>query len=86
MAHLGDRVRDRINGFEGIVTGRAEYLFGCRQVLVAPTVLGEHGKVPESCWLDEDRVALVEVEAVPIPATAVEAGGGPLTCPAPPVR
>lgn len=57
---LGDRVRDRINGMQGIVTGKADYLFGCRQVLVAPTTPGENGKHPDSWWLDEDRVEVVE--------------------------
>ncbi len=28
---LGDRIRDRVTGFEGIATCRAEYLNGCVQ-------------------------------------------------------
>lgn len=29
MVTLGARVKDNITGFEGIATGRAEYLYGC---------------------------------------------------------
>lgn len=29
---LGDRYRDPISGFEGIATGRFEYLYGCERV------------------------------------------------------
>jgi hypothetical protein len=86
MVKLGDKVRDRINGFEGVVTGRADYLFGCRQVLVAPTQLGEQGKHPDSTWLDEDRVEVREEGFMPMPAGAATAAGGPLTAPTPPGR
>jgi hypothetical protein len=86
MVELGSRVRDRINGFVGIATGRAEYLFGCRQVLVAPESLPGDGKHPESHWLDEDHLELVEAGVIsPGPAAQVSAGG-PLTGPTPPGR
>lgn len=56
---LGDRVRDRVNGFEGMVTGRAEYLYGSTQILVTPTEAPTEGKPPLNVWLDEDRVEMV---------------------------
>lgn len=31
MIILGRKVRDKVTGFEGIVTGRATYLTGCDQ-------------------------------------------------------
>jgi len=87
MVMLGATVRDRINGFGGVVTGRAEYLYGCKQVLVAPTTLDEKGKPLDSSWLDEDRVEVVAgVPHFERPASADERAGGPLTAPAPPVR
>ena len=33
---LGDKVRDRISGFEGIATSRTEYLNGCFQIEITP--------------------------------------------------
>ncbi len=88
IVELGSRVRDRINGFEGVVTGRAEYLFGCRQVLVAPEVLPADGKHPESTWLDEDRVQIVISRAIAADSApdSMPAAGGPLTDPEPPKR
>lgn len=50
---LGDRVRDLITGFEGVVTGRCEYITGCTQVLVAPAA--KDGAFVESHWFDVDR-------------------------------
>ncbi len=88
IVELGSRVRDRINGFVGIVTGRADYLFGCRQVLVAPEDLPADGKHSESVWIDEDRVEIVALRAVAAESApgSMPAGGGPLTGPEPPKR
>lgn len=74
---LGDRVRDTVNGFVGIVTGRAEYLYGCVQVLVSPTVLDKDGKQLDSAWIDEGRVDVIEAGAIAVPATAAAREGGP---------
>jgi hypothetical protein len=84
MVNLGDRVRDKINGFVGIVTGRADYLYGCRNVLVAGEALDEKG--PDAEWIDEDRVEVVAVGVVARPASAATRAGGPLTNSAPPTR
>jgi hypothetical protein len=86
MVILGDRVKDKINGFAGIVIGRASYLYGCRQLLVAPEKLDEKGDIRTASWVDEDRFEHV-VSAVHVsPESAAERAGGPLTSPAPPVR
>jgi hypothetical protein len=54
----GDRVRDRVSGLEGVVTGRAEFLFGGAQVLLTPGELKD-GKPIEGTWLEEGRVTVV---------------------------
>lgn len=63
---LGDRARDRITGFAGVVTGRCEYITGCDQVLLAPQA--KDGDFKESRWFDLDRCELIEAAAFP-PAT-----------------
>lgn len=80
---LGDKVTDRLSKFAGIVTGRAEYLFGCRQVLVAPDNVKDAAPTPGT-WLDEDRVEVVKARAVKAPASAAARAGGPLPDTAPP--
>ena len=51
---LGKKVSDNITGFKGTVTGRVEYLTGCRQYLVAPKAQGN--KYGDAVWLDEGRL------------------------------
>jgi hypothetical protein len=53
MIKLGDKVRDNITGFEGTVTGRAEYLNGCVRYQVEA---GSKDGIPHEYWLDEDRL------------------------------
>jgi hypothetical protein len=54
---LGDRVREIVSGYEGVVSGYVEYLWGCHQVLVGRA--DKDGK-PESEWFDIGRIEVVE--------------------------
>lgn len=54
---LGDRVREIVSGYEGVVTGTVVYLWGCEQVLVARA--NEKGK-PEAEWFDLGRIEIIE--------------------------
>lgn len=62
---LGDRAKDVITGFEGIVTGRCEYLTGCEQVLLIPPV-DKDGKRVDGEWFDIDRCTVSDVAAVTV--------------------
>lgn len=55
MVKLGQKVKDKITKFEGTVTGRAEYLTGCAQVLVVPGI-GADGAMRAAEWFDEQRL------------------------------
>lgn len=57
MIVLGQIYRDRITGFEGVATGRAEYITGCTQVLIAPPVKTD-GTFIDCLWFDEQRLEL----------------------------
>lgn len=64
MIKMGDKVKDVISGFEGVATGRAEYLHGCVKILVEPEGLQESGKPIGAEWFDEQRLdASSETEA-----------------------
>jgi len=78
MIKIGDRVRHRINGFEGIVTGTTEYINGCRQHLITPESLDE-GKVREGLWTDEQNITRLKAGVLENPfAKAKKAvAGGP---------
>lgn len=55
-AEFGVTYSDRITAFTGVATGRAEYISGCTQVLLAPTVDAASGAFRESQWFDEQRL------------------------------
>ena len=54
---MGAKVRDTITGFEGTVTGRFEYITGCRQYGVVGK--GTKKKTAESGTYDEDRLVVL---------------------------
>jgi hypothetical protein len=54
---LGDRVKDRITGFEGIVVSRIDSLQGCNRYAVQPETL-EGGKMLEAYYIDEQGLEL----------------------------
>lgn len=56
---LGRTGRDQITGFEGVIMGRAEYLTGCNQLLIAPRELDKDGNRRSGEWFDESRIGLV---------------------------
>lgn len=65
---MGQRVKDAITGFSGVVTGRAEYLTGCTQYLLTPSV-NERGEYVENRWFDEDRLEPMSASIVKLPLT-----------------
>jgi hypothetical protein len=54
---LGCKARDKVTGFEGIVTGKCDYLYGCAQWGLTPAA--KDGEVKDSRWFDEGRVERV---------------------------
>lgn len=57
---MGDKVRDNITGFIGVVIGKTQYITGCNQVLVQPPIKQEDGSFVEGRWIDEERLEVVE--------------------------
>lgn len=70
---LGDKVKDQISGFTGIVYGIAECLHGCRRIQVEPDKLKSDGTMNEGWWMDEHRLTVVKKGALkPFSAIAEE--------------
>ena len=57
--NTGDRVKDPISGFSGIVTCRLDYLNGCTRIAVSPETLHE-GKVIDPQYFDEPQLIMLE--------------------------
>jgi hypothetical protein len=55
MVKLGEKVRDRITGFNGTVMARTEYLNGCISYAILPEKLKD-GNPQEWVWIDEQRL------------------------------
>ena len=60
---LGDRVKDKVTGFKGIVTGITSWLNGCRRIGIQPEKLMTTGKPVEAEWFDEQQVLVIKKSA-----------------------
>lgn len=58
LPELGDRVRDKISGFEGVITTHAKHLTGCDRMWVAPKV-DRDGKMIDGMWVDIDMLQII---------------------------
>jgi hypothetical protein len=58
---LGDFVRDRLTGFEGIAEGRATYLYSNSQTRVISKEMNNQS--PVAVWFDDGRLDIVEPKA-----------------------
>lgn len=63
---MGDRVRDVVNGYEGVIIGRFEYWTGCNHYGVEAATTDGGSKVPYES-VDEQRLELVKAAAVTLP-------------------
>ena len=68
---LGEKVKDKVTGIIGIITGRCEYLNGCIQYGVTPKA-GKDSKYPDVSWIDEKQL---ESNGVGISIKRVRTGG-----------
>jgi hypothetical protein len=73
---LGDKARDQITGFQGIVIAITDWLNGCRRITIQPQELKD-GKPIESHTFDVEQVTVVTEQAAPV----LSPSGGP--CPDP---
>jgi len=66
--NLGDKVKDLVSGFEGIVTIRSSYFTsGMPRYYVEPQGLTAEGKPKEGHHFDEGTLTLVEKEVIQFP-------------------
>ena len=61
---LGDKVKDRVTGFVGIVTSRSEYISGCARCGVQAEAKGNEQKEP--AWIDELQLVIVKAGVVKV--------------------
>ena len=54
---LGKKAKDKITGFEGIITSKHVYLTGCNQYGIQPRS-DKDGKIPDKGFFDEGRLEI----------------------------
>lgn len=62
--NLGDRVKDRINGQQGIAIGRTDWLYGCVRITIQPEGLKTDGTTLDNVTIDEPQCEVLEAGAV----------------------
>ena len=72
---LGKLARDKITGFEGIVTCHAKHLYGCDSYGLTPEIDND-GKLRDTCWFDEGRIEITGDGIKPEDVTASKNGAG----------
>ena len=77
LIKLGDKVKDRVSGFEGIAVGVYTYLYGCRRIGVQPCTLKEDGSVKALHAFDEHQLVIIEpsvIEPALLPQATINLG------------
>jgi hypothetical protein len=64
MAQLGDKVRDEVSGYEGIVLAKLEALYEASQCRVHPCSLSDQGQIRDSVWIEDDRLFVIKEQAI----------------------
>lgn len=79
MIQLGQKAKDKISGFTGIVIGHAEYITGCDQYCIAPESK-DSSKIESSQWFDEGRIWIIGDGINPQDLIAQKNGGPNRDC------
>ena len=59
MENFGKKAKDKVTGFEGIITAKCLYMYGCSQYLLTPQI-DKDGKKRDGEWFDEGRIETFE--------------------------
>jgi hypothetical protein len=70
---LGKKAKDKVTGFEGIITSKHIYLTGCIQYGIQPQI-DKDGKVPDKEFFDEGRIEIVG-KGISVDSVTVEENG-----------
>ena len=72
---MGEKVCDVITGFKGRIVAKCQYINGCDQCLVKPSI-GEDGKMPVGEWIDDQQLELQKTRKSPKAVGSMSQRGG----------
>lgn len=75
LLNLGDKVKCKITGYEGLLTSRIEHINGCWRYGIQGRI-DKDGKVPDCVWVDAPQTELIEANVL---ARTSPNTGGPLS-------
>jgi hypothetical protein len=73
MENFGKKGKDKVTGFEGVITAKCFYMYGCSQYLLTPKV-DKDGKKQDGNWFDEGRIEVFD-EEISIQSVKAEKNG-----------
>lgn len=74
MENLGKLAKDKITGFEGVITSKHNYITGCAQYGLQPKI-DKDGKIPDKQYFDEGRIEFLPADQIlPVDVKATENG------------
>jgi hypothetical protein len=73
---LGDRVRDKVTGLEGVATSRTEFMYGCLRIGVIPRGESKEGGEKKGFVADEPQLEILEKAAIKIEEDPVKTATG----------
>ena len=71
---LGDEVKDKVSGFQGVIASEHKYLNGCTRFGIQPPV-DKDGKLPKMESFDEPQLELVKKEVAKAEVEPRRTGG-----------
>jgi len=63
---LGDKAKDKISGFEGIVTAEVKFLNGCDRLQITPDKLNTDGSLIDGEYFDRPQLQRVKEKKIKV--------------------
>jgi len=79
MIELGQKAKDKVTGFTGVIVSRITYLFGCDQYGLSPEA--KDGKLNDTLYFDEGRIEILGRGILPGEVQVEKNGGVNRDCP-----
>jgi len=54
----GDKAKSIVTGFKGMITARADHLYGCNRYMLQPMI--KDGAMQDAFWHDEDELTITK--------------------------
>jgi hypothetical protein len=81
MENLGKLGRDKVTGYEGVITAKANHLYGCDTYYLTAKAKDNKKEDSGNGWYDVGRIEVLETAVTPEEVKSEKPGGEQLTNP-----